>query len=153
MSKKGKLLAACSGEAVALSSVPDEVFASGMLGGGVAIKPETGMFFSPVDGTVENITDTLHAYTIRSEDGLDLLLHIGIDTVELRGVGFCACVKTGDRVRAGDIIARADLDLIKEKGYLTVTPVIISNSDELLSLEAFLGKAVGGESTVLEYRK
>jgi len=151
--KKKAILSAASGKTVELDRVPDEVFASRMLGEGFAVEPQNGVFFSPADGVIENVSETKHAYSIRSADGLDILVHIGIDTVELGGEGFTPCVKKGDRVRAGDIIARADLAFIKDQGFLTVTPVIVSNWDEMISYELSFGEAVGGETPVLRYNK
>ncbi len=150
--KEKSLVAAASGRAVSLDGVPDEVFSSRMLGEGVAIEPESGVFFCPADGVVESISDTLHAYTIKTNDGLDILVHIGIDTVDLGGKGFTPCIKKGERVKAGDVLARADLAFIKEKGFSTVTPIIVSNSDELSSYELFLGRVVGGETPIMRYK-
>ena len=150
---KKKLVAVASGKAIGLESVPDEVFSGKMLGDGFTVEPETGVFFSPADGVIENITDTKHAYTLKTKDGLELLVHIGIDTVELGGEGFSSCVRAGQTVVAGEIIARADLELIRSRGLSTVTPVVISNSDELSNLELSLGRVVGGETAVAKYNK
>ena len=150
--KNKKLLAVASGRSIDLDSVKDEVFASRMLGEGVAVEPETGVFFSPADGVIENISDTKHAYSIKTKDGLELLVHIGIDTVELGGEGFTPCVKKGDQVKAGDIIARADIDFINKKGYSTVTPIIVTNWDTLDSYDLFCGDVVGGETPIIGYR-
>lgn len=145
------LLAVADGEAIPIDTVEDEVFSSRMLGDGFAVDPKSGNFFSPADGVIENISETLHAYTLRTDDGLDILIHIGIDTVELSGKGFTPFVKKGDRVSAGDLIARADLGLIKENGFSAVTPVIISNYDEISSYDISLGDVTGGKSTVIKY--
>ena len=149
---KNKLLAPASGKAIPLENVPDEVFSSKMLGEGFAVEPETGVFFSPADGVIESISETLHAYTIHTNDGLDVLVHIGIDTVDLRGEGFSSCVEAGDKVRAGDVIARADIALVRSRGFLTVTPVIVSNHEKLATFDFDLGKVTGGESAVMIYK-
>jgi glucose-specific phosphotransferase system IIA component len=149
---KNRLLAPASGKAITLESVPDEVFSSKMLGEGFAVEPETGVFFSPSDGVIESVSETLHAYTLRTNEGLDVLVHIGIDTVDLKGEGFSSCVEVGDKVRAGDVIARADIALIRSKGFLTVTPVIVSNPEKLSSFELNLGEAIGGETAVMNYK-
>lgn len=149
---KNRLLAPASGRAISLESVPDEVFSSKMLGEGFAIEPETGVFFSPADGVIEGVSETLHAYTIHTSDGLDVLVHIGIDTVELGGKGFSNCVDVGEKVKAGDVIARADIAFIRSKGFATVTPVIVSNHEKLSSFELNLGKATGGETAVMNYK-
>ena len=145
------LLAVCDGEAIELSYVPDEVFAEKMLGEGFAIIPSGQNFFAPADGEIVNISDTLHAYSIKTDGGLEVLLHIGIDTVELRGEGFTPRVRVGERVRAGDVVAVADTVFIEKKGFSTVTPVVVTNPDELLSFDLRLGRVIGGESTVMNY--
>ena len=145
------LLAVCDGEAIALSSVPDDVFAQKMLGDGFAVVPSKNEFFAPIDGEVVNISDTLHAYSIKGDDGLEVLLHIGIDTLELRGAGFEPKVRAGAKVCAGDLIALADIKLIEECGYKTVTPVVVTNFEALSRYELYLGRVVGGESPVMKY--
>ena len=152
MDKIKELLAAADGNAVPLERVPDEVFASKMLGGGFAVEPENGVFYSPADGVVESVTDTLHAYAIRTDDGLDLLVHIGVDTVDLKGKGFESMVRSGDRVRAGDVIAKADLTYIRSCGYPVVTPVVVSNFEDMKSCDVHLGPCLGGKSAVVEYK-
>lgn len=153
LSSNKKLLAVADGNAVALESVPDEAFASGMLGNGFAVEPSAGTIYSPVNGKVESVTDTRHAYTIHSDDGLDILIHIGVDTVKLGGEGFISLVERGDSVRAGDIIAQADLGLIKSNGLSAITPVLVANSDELKSYDFKLGNVRGGRSAVMTYKK
>lgn len=151
--KQNKIYAVADGEAVAIDRVPDEVFASRMLGDGFAVKPVQGDIVSPVDGTVTGVTDTKHAYTIRSDDGLEILVHIGIDTVALGGKGFEALVREGSKVRIGDVIARADLSFIKDSGCSTVIPVVLTNADELGAgeLSFNFGKVKRGESAVASY--
>ena len=107
--KNHQLLAVCNGNAQSLANVPDEAFASGMLGQGVTVFPTGGRFVSPVAGRIESIAESRHAYTILSEDGLELLIHIGVDTVELKGECFTPLVKEGQTVRVGDALADADL--------------------------------------------
>lgn len=148
------LLSVADGEAIPLRDVPDEAFASGMLGEGFAVRPTNGIIYSPVGGTVEGITEARHAYNIRSDSGLDVLVHIGVDTVELSGEGFTAAVRVGDRVEAGDVIARADVDAIRASGRDTVTPVLISNADDLRDAKKKIkyGAVRGGKSAVMTVR-
>lgn len=152
-SKQNKIYAVADGRAVAIDEVPDEVFASHMLGDGFAVEPANGEIVSPVDGVVTGITETGHAYTLRSKDGLEILVHIGIDTVSLGGRGFESFVREDSRVSVGDPIAKADLSLIRESGCGTVIPVVITNADELgirdLSFE--LGEVKRGKSAVATY--
>ena len=151
--QRGTLLSVADGRAIPLSEVPDEAFSSGMLGTGFAVEPIKGTIYSPVDGMVEGVTDSRHAYSIRSDDGLDVLVHIGVDTVKLGGEGFLPLVDEGDRVSAGDAIARADLAAIRAAGCRTVTPVLVANGDGLENVKFKLGNVTGGKSTVMLYKK
>lgn len=148
-----RLLAVADGNAVPLESVPDEVFASGMLGRGYALEPVSGVIYSPVSGHIDSIARTRHAYGIRSDDGLEVLVHIGIDTVGLDGEGFISLVEVGDGVRAGDVIAKVDLELLRDRGLSALTPVVVSGADELRGFETRLGSVRGGRSAVVTYKK
>ncbi len=147
-----KLLAVCDGEALPISAVPDPAFSSGMLGEGFAVDPMSGTIYSPISGKIESVTDTRHAYAIHSDDGLDVLVHIGVDTVKLGGRGFVCLVEQGDRVRAGDIIAKADVALIRAEGLSAITPVLVSNTEALGSYKMTFGAVRGGKSAVLTYK-
>ena len=152
-SKKGPaLLAVADGEVIPLEKVPDEAFASGVLGVGFAILPTSGIIHSPANGRVESITDTGHAYTLQTEDGLDVLIHVGIDTVELKGKGFLTLVHAGQAVKAGDVLARVELDVIREKGLNTHIPVLVTNPERLQKHELTCGSARGGKTRVMTYR-
>ncbi len=148
-----RLLAVADGNAIPLEAVPDEVFASGMLGRGYALEPVSGVIYSPVSGRIDSIAQTRHAYGIRSDDGLDVLVHIGIDTVSLDGEGFISLVEVGDDVRAGDVIAKVDLALLRARGLSAVTPVVVSGADGLRGFETHLGSVRGGHSAVVTYKK
>lgn len=125
------LYAPLAGTVVPLSEVPDEAFAGGALGDGVAFEPSVGTLYAPCDGTVETLFDTLHAVTLRSEDGAEILLHIGLDTVQLGGNHFTAKVSSGQTVKKGDALISFDPEAIRKAGYRTVTPMVICNQDEL----------------------
>lgn len=148
---KGKLFAPADGKSVPLSALPDPAFAEGMLGDGIAVDPTDGCFVSPCNGVVAGVADTRHAYNLVSDDGLELLLHIGIDTVQLKGAGFSSKVKEGDRVRVGDLLAEVDLDKLRRGGYSLLTPLLIVNSDVLSSLVKEQGIVKRGKDTVLRY--
>ena len=150
--KERSLLAVANGTSLPLSEVPDEAFATGLLGEGFAIDPADGTVYSPIDGTVESIADSKHAYTLRSEDGLDVLVHIGIDTVELKGEGFLPMVREGDRIRAGEVLARADLNLLHGKNFPCVILVVITNPEAVELQRLRLCETLGGETAVLPYR-
>lgn len=150
--RNGHLYAPANGRAIPLQEVPDPAFAEGMLGRGVAIEPCGGRFVSPCNGTVVGVADTLHAYNLLTDDGLELLLHIGIDTVALGGEGFRAAVKEGDRIGIGDLLAEVDLELVALRGYSTVTPLLIVNPECLAELSPSLGAVTAGSDKLLRYR-
>lgn len=116
------------GSVVLLADVKDPTFSSGALGAGIAVEPIEGKLYAPADGKITVAFPTGHAYGLRTEDGLDLLMHIGMDTVELDGQCFTPKVAKGDTVKRGDVIAEFDIPAIKDAGYLLVTPMVITNS-------------------------
>jgi len=116
------------GTVVPLVDVKDPTFSSGALGAGIAVEPTEGKLYAPADGKITVAFPTGHAYGLRTEDGLDLLMHIGMDTVELDGQCFTPKVAKGDTVKRGDVIAEFDIPAIKDAGYLLVTPMVITNS-------------------------
>lgn len=122
------------GEVVPLTEVKDETFASEMMGKGIAINPTEGKVVSPINGTVQMIFKTKHAIGLKSEDGAEILIHIGMDTVQLDGKYFTAHVKDGDKVKVGDTLVEFDMDAIKKEGYELVTPVIITNTMDYLEI-------------------
>jgi glucose-specific phosphotransferase system IIA component len=149
--KQKSLLAVCDGACAPVSEIPDEAFALGLLGKGFAQDPENGIFRSPVDGRVENVSKTKHAYSIYTKDGLDILVHIGVDTVELNGDGFSPAVAEGQNLKAGDIIAKVDLDLIKERGFNPITAVLVTNPDKIMNVAYKFGNAKAGTDAVMYY--
>ena len=146
-----KLVAAASGEIVSLSEVADEAFASGMLGEGYAVRPQSGEIFSPISGKVVMISDAGHAYSIKSENGIEVLVHIGLDTVELGGKAFSKKVAVGDEVECGELIAFADLDVIRSNGYDTVIPVLLTDGKSTSKANVVIGNAIGGKSTAMVF--
>jgi PTS system D-glucosamine-specific IIC component len=125
-----QIFAPMTGKVMPLKEVDDGVFSEGMLGNGAAIDPEDGIVVAPFDGTVSMVFDTKHAIGLASNDGIELLIHIGIDTVQLNGKCFDVKVKAGDAIKKGDVLANVDLKGIVEAGYRTVTPIIVSNTDD-----------------------
>jgi PTS system arbutin/cellobiose/salicin-specific IIC component len=118
------------GSVMALSDLDDEVFSSGMMGKGIAIRPESGHVVSPVSGTVTTVFPTKHAYGITSDTGIEVLVHVGLDTVSLKGEPFDAQVETGFRVERGDTLVHVDLQAIKDAGLSTDTAIIITNTND-----------------------
>lgn len=117
-----------SGKVIPLSKVPDEVFSSGAMGQGLAIEPSDSKLYAPFDGTIVMVAPTKHAIGLRSTSGVELLVHIGLDTVTLDGTPFSLKVKEGDTVKKGEVLAEFDKAFIEQKGLTTITPVIITNS-------------------------
>jgi PTS system, glucose subfamily, IIA component len=111
-----------------LSTLKDKVFSSGAMGQGIAIQPKNGLIKAPDDGTIELVYPTGHAIGMKTKDGAEILIHIGMDTVNLNGKGFTTLVKQDQKVKKGDPLVKVDLKMIKESGYDTVTPVIVTNS-------------------------
>ena len=120
-----------AGTVVPLEQVKDESFAKGMLGPGIGIEPADGLVVAPFDGTVTVAFPTGHAYGLKSASGVQVLIHVGMDTVKLDGKGFMPRVAKGDVVRRGDVLAEVDLDVIREAGYETITPVVVTNKKKL----------------------
>lgn len=116
------------GTVIPLSEVSDPVFAEEVMGPGVGIDPEEGKLYAPVDGEIVSVFPTGHAIGMTTADGMEVLLHIGIDTVQLEGDGFHAFVKQGDHVKAGELLVEFDCAKIKERGYQTTTMVLVPNA-------------------------
>lgn len=148
-SARRNLKSPLSGKVLPLSDVPDKVFSSGAMGKGLAIDPEKGELIAPADGEITTIFPTGHAVGLTTKDGIEILMHIGMDTVELEGQGFETFVKQGDQVKAGDLLVRFDIEAIKAAGYSVITPIVITNTEhfadvlelnqeELIASEDFL---------------
>ena len=149
--KAVKIVAPVDGIVVALSVVPDPAFSEEMFGRGLAIKPAAGHVVSPVNGTVIQMFDTGHAVSLTSDDGAEILIHIGLDTVRLKGEHFTPLVKTGDSVKTGDGLINFDLAAIAAAGYDTITPVVICNSDayKTFDLKTSIDVKIGDEIIIL----
>jgi PTS system sucrose-specific IIC component len=144
----GTVVAPMTGEAIAMTSVADPVFASEAMGKGVAIEPTEGNVYAPVTGEVTMVAGSGHAVGLMSDDGTEVLIHIGIDTVELNGAPFTVVAKTGDKVKAGDLLVKADLGKIKTAGKPTTTMVIVTNTDDYASVTATLGGTQAGKPVI-----
>lgn len=135
MKMKGEeILSPLDGELIELSDVNDKTFASGAMGKGVAIKPVEGMLVSPVNGHIEMIFNTKHAIGLKSDDGAEILIHIGMDTVNLQGKYFEVLKNAGDNVKVGDELIRFDIEAMKSEGYDVTTPIIVTNSQEYVDV-------------------
>ncbi len=150
MNNEFRITAPVTGETVNLKDVPDEVFSEKILGDGVAVIPDNGKIVSPVNGEVVSVSDSLHAYTFKSDDGLNILVHIGLDTVKLKGKGFKALVKAGDKVKRGTPVAEVDLDVLKEKGLNPITSVIVCDAPDNIKLEKVSDFSEAGKSDLIK---
>ena len=151
--ESGVVYAPIKGKAIALEEVNDGVFSAGMLGKGIGIEPAEGRAVSPVNGTVSVVFDTKHAIGITSDEGIEVLIHIGLDTVQLNGEPFNVHVNVGDKVKVGDLLAEFDMDKIKEAGYKTVTPIIISNTDAYSDVKVLAKGDIDEKAEMLRVEK
>ncbi|POH74064.1 PTS sugar transporter subunit IIA [Arthrobacter glacialis] len=150
--KKGEqIFAPAAGSVMALAEVPDPVFASGAVGGGFAVEPTEGSFVSPVDGELILVAKTLHAYAVRTDAGAEILVHIGMDTVKLKGEGFTAHRAKGEQVKQGDVIITCDLAQMAALVPSMVTPVLVTNGKDFVIAETQIGAANG--TPVITVRK
>ena len=150
--KKITIVSPANGTSVLLEQVPDAVFADKILGDGMAIIPSDGKFLSPVDGEVASVADSLHAIGFQTEDGLDVLIHIGLDTVKLNGEGFHVFVNVGDKVKKGDLVAEVDLQVLANNGLNPITPVIICDGLDDRELLYTEGETEAGKTTICEIK-
>lgn len=146
---KISIIAPLSGEIVALEKVPDPVFAEKIVGDGIAIQPDNGKIYSPVNGKLVSVAATKHAFGFLSEEGLEMLIHFGLETVGLNGEGFTVHKQEGSDVKVGDLIAEVDIDFIKSKNLPTITPVLICAGLEDKTMETASGKVEATKDAVL----
>ena len=148
-----EIVAPVAGDAVPSSEVADPTFATEMLGKGMAIKPVDGKVYAPVDGSISLLFDTKHAISFASESGAEILVHVGLDTVALKGQHFTAHVSDGDPVKKGDLVLEFDIDKIVEAGFDTISPIIVCNTDDYSEVTAVTGKRVEVGETILTLTK
>ncbi|RWZ58861.1 PTS glucose transporter subunit IIA [Halobacillus fulvus] len=146
-----QLVAPINGKVVSLDEVDDPVFSQRMMGDGVAIEPADGKVVSPVSGEIVQIFPTNHAVGIKTKSGVEVLVHIGLETVAMEGEGFEGHVKTGDHVDAGDHLITFDTELVKEKAKSTITPVVITNFDDAVETfePSYNDSASAGQTTIV----
>jgi PTS system D-glucosamine-specific IIA component/PTS system glucose-specific IIA component len=153
LKKDLKVLAPVEGTTIDLSNVPDEVFAKKMAGDGLAIESTGNVFVAPADGELSLVFKTNHAFAMEIAGEVELLVHIGIDTVSLNGEGFERLVEPGVKVKAGTPIIKIDRDFIESKGFSLITPILITNPDVIKEMNPIINKRVdAGIDTVLTYR-
>ena len=133
--KQERLKAPITGKVIPIEEVPDPVFAEKMMGDGIAFIPAEGKVFAPIAAIVKQVFPTKHAIGLESNNGLEILIHIGLDTVNMKGEGFIVHIKEGDQVSMGDLLVEFDLEKVEENAASTITPMVILNGDNVKSLE------------------
>lgn len=151
--QKGVAYATQDGTVLSVEEMPDAVFSSKVLGDGVCLIPEDGCVYSPVSGVVESAAETGHAFGITAEDGGEIMVHIGVDTVELQGKGFAPKVSAGQRVSAGELLCEVNLSAVQSSGHPIHTAVILTNADEFALSKIQCGRAYAGESELFAYSR
>ncbi len=149
--KQEQIFSVCNGVTAPISEIPDDAFALGLLGKGYAVYPDDGIIVSPVSGKVENIAKTKHAYSILTKSGIDILVHIGVDTVEMNGEGFETFVKEGQNVAVGDTLVKIDIEKIHQSGYNSIIAVIVANHESVENIAFKFGNAKAGKDAVMYY--
>ena len=147
------IYAPMAGNAVEITKVPDPTFAEGLLGQGIAIEPTDGKVYAPVNGTVDTMFDTGHAVSLVSDNGIEILIHVGLETVGLNGAPFQVKCQNGQKVKKGDLLFIADLEAIKAAGLPTITPVLVCNSDDYTTFNTVTGKTVASGEMIMELGK
>lgn len=149
--KSEVVFAPLSGKIVDIEKVPDSVFSDKLVGDGVAIIPDQGIVVAPVEGEVTQVFHTLHVIGVKSNQGLEIMIHIGLETVNLKGEGFNLHVKQGQKVHPGDKLLTFDIDKIKNKVPSLITPVIVLEGSAIAKLEKNVGTtAIPGSTTIFE---
>ena len=148
-----EIFAPVVGSAVPVTEVPDPTFAECMLGNGIAIIPSEGKVVAPCDATVDAMFETGHAVSLVASNGAEILIHVGLDTVMLKGKHFTIHAANGDKVKKGDLLIEFDLEAIKAEGFNTITPMLICNSADYGTFKTNVGKAVTNADVVIELAK
>lgn len=147
--KKVTLVAPMTGKVIDLMEVPDIAFAQKMVGDGIAIEPTDGLVLAPCEGKVVQIFPTNHAIGIETKAGIDILIHLGIDTVELKGDGFERLIEEGEWINTGTPLLKMDIDKIKRYGKHTITPVLITTMDKVESVDFVKGHVIAGKDRII----
>ncbi len=142
-----------TGKAVPITEVPDPTFAEGMLGDGIAIIPTDGKVCAPFNGTVDTMFETGHACSLTSDSGVELLIHVGLETVGLKGAPFTIHCKNGQKIKKGDLLMEADLAAIQAADLPIITPVLVCNSDDFAGLTKTTGQDVTAGDVVIKISK
>ena len=153
IAKTISLKAVEDGRTIPMDEVNDQTFAQELLGPGIAIVPSNGTVVSPINGTIATVMDTKHAVCIQGEDGLELIVHAGLDTVELNGKYYQTYKEIGDQVKAGDVLLEFDLEEITKAGYDVTTPIVITNLGDYKITKCLTGQQVKAGEEVIQLTK
>ena len=151
--KTDDFYAPMAGKAMPITVVPDPTFAEGMLGNGIAIEPVEGKVYAPCDATVDMMFTTGHAVSLVADNGAEVLIHVGLETVSLEGKPFTVHVANGDKVTKGQLLIEVDLEAVKAAGLPTITPMLICNTDDYPTFNTFVGKDVTNNDVVIALAK
>lgn len=149
--EKMTIMAPIDGTVIPLEQIPDETFATAILGPGCGIEPTGDTVYAPFDGTITQVASTLHAIGITSDDGIELLIHVGMDTITQRGSSFTPLVREGQAVKAGTPLLNVDLDAIRAAGLSTESAVIVTNADDLPKLHIIAGGIVSTGTPLFKF--
>lgn len=150
---KAEIFAPVNGEAVSVTEVSDPTFGEEILGKGIAIKPTDGRICAPCNGTIGLMFDTGHAVSMTGDNGAEILIHVGLETIKLDGKHYTVHVKNDDNVKAGQLLIECDLEAIRAEGFDIITPVVICNSGDFSGFSASIGKTVAVGDPVITLRK
>ncbi|MEG6567988.1 PTS glucose transporter subunit IIA [Thermoanaerobacterium saccharolyticum] len=148
--KRLLIKAPVDGEIVDIVEVPDEVFSQKLVGDGVAINPKSDIFVSPVDGVITTVFPTKHAIGIKTIEGIEIMIHVGVDTVKLNGEGFTTFINEGDKVKVGDKLLQINKLILESKAKSLISPIIITNIERIKELNKIVGAVTAGETDIIE---
>lgn len=148
--KSMKIYPPMKGEIISLTEVPDKVFSQKMIGDGFAVIPVNGEVMSPIDGKILHVFPTNHAFGLVTKEGIEVLVHIGIDTVELKGDGFTRILEPGTNVNAGDTVIKVNLSVLEKHGKSPVTPVVITTADKIKGIHVNKGVTSENEAATID---
>lgn len=153
--KKGdiEIFSPVKGKCVSIHEVSDSTFGEEIIGKGVALIPENGDIYAPADGEITALFPTYHAVAVTTTDGAEVLVHIGLDTVNLEGKGYTCHVKKGQKVKKGDLLIQADIEQIKAEGYDVITPVVICNTPDYSEIEEMIDKQVMPGEVIMKLKR
>ncbi|AFK85144.1 MULTISPECIES: PTS sugar transporter subunit IIA [Thermoanaerobacterium] len=148
--KRLLIKAPVDGEIVDIVKVPDEVFAQKLVGDGVAVNPKSDIFVSPVDGIITTVFPTKHAIGIKTIEGIEIMIHVGVDTVKLNGEGFTTFINEGDKVKVGDKLLQINKLILESKAKSLISPIIITNIERIKEMNKIVGTVTAGETDIIE---